>query len=150
MRKTVSKGTFCALVCGQHWQVHCFNGISLADCKKTAAVKAGQLHREFCLLLVLCTAEGCGEAWGSDGPALASSRLPGILVASALWTVRSLRGGRGSAGRKRRREGALWDAPAPALRRHARSVGIHPSLCSPLIRFNPTSAGANKHPSEHD
>ena len=67
----------------QHWQISCFDDISPAGCKQTAAVRAGQLQRGFCLLLVICTAEAGGEAGGSDRPALASSRRPGLFIAAA-------------------------------------------------------------------
>lgn len=99
----------------QRWQICCFDDISPAGCKQTAAIRAGQLQRGFCFLLVLHTAEACGEAGGSARSALASSMLLGLFLTAAPWTICTLRDGRGPVGRKGHRERALWDAPAPPL-----------------------------------
>lgn len=99
----------------QHWQICCFDDISPDGCKQKAAVRAGQLQRGFCFLLVLRTVEAHGEAGGSAWSALASSMLLGLFITAAPWTVRSLWDGRGPVGRKGHRERALRDAPAPPL-----------------------------------
>lgn len=99
--KLWSEGAFCVQVRAQHWQICCLDDISPAVCLQTAAGRAGQLQRGFCLLLVICMAELVGEAGSSDRPALACSRLAGLSISPPLRTVPSLRGDRGPVRRKR-------------------------------------------------
>lgn len=103
--KLWAEGVFCAQVRSQVWQIGYFDDISPAGCRQV--VKAGQLQRGVCLLLVVGGAEADGQAQGSDWPALPCSRLPGLFLTAASWTKCSLWNGRGPVGRKRCREGAL-------------------------------------------